>query len=234
MDILTEDGLLFMILMAPGALLSLSIHEFAHARTALAFGDRTALQQGRVSLNPLVHLDPMGTLCLLFAGFGWARPVPVDSSQLHPRKWGDIAVSLAGPGSNLILALLCMIALRVMGHFGVMESGELGRNAFLMVAAAMVVNVALLTFNLLPLFPLDGHHVIREMLPAEKQYDFMRWQVQYGRIVLLVLILGPRLLVSDNSADLPAWLDPIGLLIDRAMALAFMLYSHPFWDQLFG
>ena len=102
-------------LIAVPVLLSLTLHEFGHARMAMAFGDPTARLMGRVTLNPLAHLDPLGTLCFLFGPFGWARPVPVDHSRLHPYRLGDICVSLAGVGMNLLLLGLATAALNLMG-----------------------------------------------------------------------------------------------------------------------
>ena len=100
MGIFQDDWFYRLILVAPPLLLSLTVHEFAHARTALAFGDPTAKAMGRVSLNPLVHLDPIGTIVLLVTrAFGWAKPVPINPANLHPRRLGDIAVSAAGPAS---------------------------------------------------------------------------------------------------------------------------------------
>src|ERR1035437_8633090 len=103
------------LLTIPLLIFSLVVHECAHARTALAFGDPTAKNMGRITLNPLPHLDFMGTLCLIFSGFiGWAKPVPVNPYNLHPRRLGDIAVSFAGPASNLSLALIFGLILKGM------------------------------------------------------------------------------------------------------------------------
>jgi Zn-dependent protease len=167
----------------------------------LAFGDPTARNMGRCSLNPLVHLDPIGTIVLLLTQFvGWARPVPVNPVNLRPRKWGDIAVSLAGPMSNLLLAVVAAGALRVLleatgaalhdVHEAKGAAGLAGRVLLVMVLA----NIGLAVFNMLPLFPLDGHHIARELLPVHRQNAFMQWQIRYGAIVLMGLVFGPRLL----------------------------------------
>ena len=116
---MTSQMLLGTVFIAVPVLLSLSVHEFAHARTALSFGDPTAKAMGRCTLNPLVHLHPIGTLMILFAGFGFAKPVPVNVGNLHPRRLGSIAVSAAGPLSNLALAVMCAGGLRLMHMLGV-------------------------------------------------------------------------------------------------------------------
>ncbi len=190
----TDNLLAFVIVMGPPLLMSLTIHEFSHARMALAFGDPTAKLMGRVSLNPLRHLDLFGTIAIFIVHFGWAKPVPVNPANLHPRKLGNIAVSLAGPMSNLLIATLCGLVLRAESTW------QLGAQYGLLVEAApilrltMKINLALCIFNLIPLFPLDGHHVLRELLPPTKQRNFMLWQMGPGRLMLMVIIFLPMIL----------------------------------------
>ena len=196
-------------------LCSLSVHELAHARTALAFGDPTAKNMGRCTLNPLAHLDPIGTLAIIFCGFGWAKPVPVNPHNLHPRKLGNIAVSLAGPISNLMLALLACLALRGLLLTGIVSEATwdvILRPAFYLIA----VNICLFAFNLLPLYPLDGHHVVRELLNPDDQVRFMQWQLRYGRHGLMMIIMMP-FLSSYLNFELPS---PIGYVLDHGMRLA--------------
>ena len=199
--------LLDTLVMIPPLLFSLVVHEYAHARTAYAFGDPTADALGRMTLNPLAHLDPVGTLCILLVGFGWAKPVPVNPLKLHPRQLGSIAVSLAGPFSNLLLAVVTGLALRLWWRFGT----GVGATTYAMVYGYLLyitsVNLVLCTFNLIPLFPLDGHHVVREILPLGSQRGFMQWQVRFGSMVLMALIFGPRLLsMVTRRGDIP---DPL-------------------------
>jgi Zn-dependent protease len=224
---------------APGLIFSLTVHEFAHARVALAFGDPTAQMQGRVSLNPLRHLDPIGTIALFLIGFGWARPVPVNPNNLHPPRMGDICVSLAGVACNLLLAVLFGAltlflfaqAPRVdpQGWAGLKELFDgpppilayvraPGAWALLTKAAlyAGVINVILCVFNLIPLYPLDGHHVVAQMVDPWRRPDFLRWQMQYGMVVLMVLMFAPRLLSGVGRGAIP---DPIGWLIGHAVDL---------------
>jgi Zn-dependent protease len=200
--------------MAP-ILLSLIVHEFAHARTALAFGDATAKSLGRCTLNPLAHLDPLGTAMMVLVGFGWAKPVPVNPFNLHPRRLGQICVSAAGPASNLLLAVLCALALRgltaakvdvsLKGDFQPMDL------AFFLLTFGVIINLNLAVFNLIPLFPLDGHHIGREALPAASREGYMRWQVHYGRWAFMALWIGP--VVLSKLANIS--FNPLGWYLAR-------------------
>ncbi len=191
------DDLPLLLATAIPLLMSLSVHEFAHARVALAFGDPTAKLLGRCTLNPLVHLDPIGTLCLIFAGFGWAKPVPVNYANLYPPRKARIMVSVAGPGSNLALALAIGVVLRaslsvpdIAAFFETQNGIFLGKALY----DTMLINIILCVFNLMPLFPLDGHHILRELLPPHQQMPFMQFQVRYGQFLVLAVIFAPRLL----------------------------------------
>jgi len=195
---------------------SLSLHELAHARTALAFGDPTARDMGRCTINPLAHLDPIGTLALVLVGFGWAKPVPVNVHNLHPPKWGGIAVSVAGPLSNLMLAVITGLLLRLMVASPGFVASRVGDAVFQVAVFTMAANLCLFVFNMVPLYPLDGHHIFRDHLPADMQAGFMRWQLQYGRFALLALIFAPRLLANTKLS----FLDPMGWVFKHALATA--------------
>jgi Zn-dependent protease len=200
-------------LIAVPVLLSLTLHEYGHARTAMAFGDHTARQLGRVTLNPLAHLDPLGTLCFLFGPFGWAKPVPVDPTRLRPYRLGDICVSLAGVGMNLLLLVSAGIALNVMAAGGTPlppPPTPRGIVAF-MLAYLMIINLTLIVFNLIPLYPLDGHHVLRELLPRDKRQSFMQFQARFGGPMLLGLLVLPWLIQRASGRVV---IDPIGRLLD--------------------
>ncbi|HUT56710.1 MAG TPA: site-2 protease family protein [Phycisphaerae bacterium] len=221
MGIFDADRLQMMLLLAPGLLLSLTLHEVAHARTALAFGDPTARNMGRTSLNPLRHLDPIGTLALFFIGFGWAKPVPVNPANLHPPRMGDIAVSLAGPVTNLGLAVIFGLATRAFIHFRLLAGTAVHETVLYMLIYTTLINIILCVFNLIPLFPLDGHHVLGQIISPWRRVDYMRWQMQYGRILLIALIIGPGLLrMLTRNPNVP---DPIGLLFSWARGLLLPL-----------
>jgi len=202
-----------LVITAVAVVISLTIHELAHARTALAFGDPTAKNMGRVTLNPLAHLDPIGTIAMLLsslagAGIGWAKPVPVNPANLHPQRLGNAMVSLAGPMSNFGLAVLAAGGARLMMHLGVWSSQDVHMETLSdFLWKLLIVNVSLGVFNLIPLFPLDGHHIQREILPRHQQAEFMRWQMQYGQFVLLAIIFLPVLL--ENVMRLTIEISPL-------------------------
>lgn len=218
----TEERLIRTLLTAPPLLLSLTLHELAHARTALAFGDPTAKHAGRVTLNPLKHLDPIGTLMLLFSGImGWAKPVPVNPLNLHPIRLGQIAVSIAGPLANLSLAIICGLGLRAWIAWAPHDHATYGTVDMLLYYTARA-NLALCFFNLIPLFPLDGHHVVRELLPVRQQDGFMRWQLRFGGLILMAMIFVPHMLG-------PRAPDPIGIYFKHLIRplLNVLLYWTP-------
>lgn len=233
----TPEILYGVALTALPILLSLVVHEFAHARTALAFGDPTAKAMGRCTLNPLAHLDPIGTILMVLTGVGWARPVPVDSRNLQPRRLGNIAVSAAGAASNVSIALACTIGLRVLAAAGVAVDPQGDFTAadvlFFLLTYLLVINLNLAVFNLIPLFPLDGHHIGREALPAHRQGAYMRWQILYGRWLFLALWIGPELLRRTAGFDFNplgwylggvVWPSSQFLLGEQAMPPALMAF----------
>ena len=169
--------------------LGITVHEFMHAYTAHRLGDDTARLMGRMSLNPLAHLDPFGTLLLVLAGFGYGKPVPFNESRLRSTV-GVTFVALAGPVANIALAVLCAIPLR----FG--TGAALGTAYENVLAAVVLWNCVLAIFNLVPIPPLDGANVVYGLLPPRQQYAWRTYQ-QYGPFILLfVLLLAPRVLVA--------------------------------------
>lgn len=163
-----------------GFVVGIVLHEAAHAYSAYKLGDDTAYRDGRVTLNPASHLDPLGSLMLLIAGFGWGRPTPVVPSKLRGGVFGPVAVAFAGPLSNLLIVAACA-ALFLLPPF---QSGYLA----LIVVAGAFVNALLFVFNLIPIPPLDGAKVIFPFLPRSLD-GFVDFMNQYGPMILLGLIL---------------------------------------------
>ncbi len=167
--------------------LGITVHEFMHAYVAHRLGDDTARLLGRLSLNPMVHLDPFGSLLLVLAGFGYGKPVPFNESRLRSTV-GVTAVALAGPLANLGLAALFAIPLR----FG--AASLLGGAYQTTLIEIVGLNCVLAIFNLVPIPPLDGANVVYGLLPPRQQYSWRTYQ-QYGPFLLLfILLLAPRLL----------------------------------------
>ena len=161
---------------------ALPVHEFAHAATAVALGDDTPRNQGRYTLNPLVHIDWLGAVLILLTGFGWAKPVQWNPSNIDPKidpKIGSILVALAGPVSNLLMALLAILFLR----FDPLANEFVYRFAYFFI----YINVLLFVFNMIPIPPLDGSHVLFALLPGDTFQ--LRVQLgQYGFLILLAVI----------------------------------------------
>lgn len=156
-------------------LIALTIHEFSHAWTANFFGDPTAKDKGRLTLNPIAHLDPLGTVFLLLAGFGWGKPVPIDPSNFRNPKLDNVTVSLAGPISNLLLALLLGLIYRFFPLPPILEQ---------FMILAIFFNLVLMIFNLLPIPPLDGSKVLGLFMSEENFY-----LIQQAGMGILIAIL---------------------------------------------
>jgi len=172
-------------------IIAFTVHEFAHALSADRFGDLTPRQAGRLTLNPLVHLDIFGSLLLLVSGFGWAKPTPINPFVLRQRsRYALLWVSLAGPASNLILAALAAIPLRLGLVKLVLPTGILPTlGEFLYVF--FIINVSLMVFNLLPIPPLDGEKILSALLPERFEAAYAKFQ-QFGPILLLLVVfVGP-------------------------------------------
>lgn len=165
-------------------LFALSVHEAAHAWASNRLGDPTAKFAGRLTLNPLAHLDPIGTLLLFFFGFGWGKPVPIDEFNLNsPRR--DVAlISLAGPAANLISASIISLSLWLSYHLGI-NNLVIGRLALELVR----LNVILGVFNLLPVYPLDGSKILVGFLPLKIAQNIDQFLKQYGILLLIFLFL---------------------------------------------
>lgn len=183
LDFLFTDPRMFLFWII-ALVVAVTIHEFSHALAADRLGDPTPRAQGRLTLNPLAHLDPLGTLMLLLVRFGWGRPVQFDPFNLvNPRR--DAAViSFAGPASNLILATLLSIFFRFSVNFD-----QIPLLLFEVLAPVIYLNVLLAVFNLVPIHPLDGGKILVGLLPPEVARDWDKILQQYGLVLLLILIL---------------------------------------------
>ena len=176
----------YLALSAPAFLLAITVHECAHAWMANRMGDPTARNMGRLTLNPLPHLDLFGTIAMLVLGFGWAKPVMVNPQNLKNPRQDNLWISLAGPASNIASALILGFLFRVGEQFlGDSRTGEL---FLLMLLLAVRLNIILAIFNLLPIPPLDGYHVL-EGLVSNETYRKLQGVERAGSMILLGLVL---------------------------------------------
>ena len=190
-------------------IIGISFHEFSHAAVASLQGDQTARSQGRLTLNPISHLDPLGSIALIVAGFGWGRPVPVTPSRLRSGRLGHVLVGLAGPAANFVVALVAAVGLRI----AYPTAGTTLDVGFTVTLLSMIVtiNVVLGVFNLLPIPPLDGSTLLSIALPPSRQ-NIVAFLNQYGIFLLLgLLILAPNLLTPIFQAITEALYGLVGL-----------------------
>ncbi len=198
LSLLTSNPLAFVII-ALALVLSLAVHEFAHAYTADRLGDPTPRRAGRVTLNPLAHLDPFGTILLLFAGFGFAKPVPVNGNNLG--RWGMLWVAAAGPISNLLIAILAALLLKFL---------PLTPLTFLVLNTVLGINVVLAVFNLLPIPLLDGSRIIAAIFPRTLGRALMEFEMQpYSFILVLVIIYLGRPVIGNVVGTVQGWVQAL-------------------------
>ena len=163
-------------------LLSLSFHEFAHAKVADYLGDDTPQRQGRLTINPLAHIDPLGFLAILILNFGWGKPVNINPLNFQKPYRDSAIVSIAGPLTNVTLALISTVILRLVG-------ASLNNNGLLFLEFMIFLNLALAIFNLIPVPPLDGSKVLALFLPLQYRYNYESFLNKYSIFVILVLVL---------------------------------------------
>ena len=213
-----RSELIYLLLTIPCILLALPVHEVAHGFMAYKLGDPTAKTMGRLTLNPLKHFDPIGTLCMLFFHFGWARPVPIDTRYFKKPKRDMVLVSLAGPFSNLILAFAALFLEHLLFALFASPASSLEPGHFLLTFLGVIslfldifvsLNVAFAVFNLIPIPPLDGSHVAQNLLSRYVPYKAWAFLHQYGRYILLALL----------------WLGVLSYPISWAQNLVFSLIS---------
>lgn len=173
--------------------LALSAHEFSHALAAYYLGDKTAQYAGRLTLNPIAHIDLFGTillpLMLILSGtgivFGWAKPVPVNYFNLQNQRWGPALVSLAGPGANLIFGIICIVLFNLTRNYTDLAANNL---LFSFLLSLIIINFILMVFNLIPIPPLDGSKILFAILP-DSMDNFKMALEQYGIFLLFILII---------------------------------------------
>ena len=196
-----------MLTMLPGILIALTFHEFAHGLAAYAMGDDTAKNAGRLSLDPMKHIDPIGFIMLFIMRFGWAKPVPINENNFKHERLGLFFVSIAGITMNLILALIFQLIL-----FFTADIVQL--SAYVDAMRGIVwINIMLAAFNLLPIPPLDGSKIIYTFLPRNLRFTFYKYE-SYGSIILIILLLtgGISLLLNPVISALISFLNSIILL----------------------
>lgn len=172
-----------MIYRIPALLFAISIHEYAHAQCADSMGDPTARYMGRLTFNPMAHLDPIGAILLVVAGFGWAKGVPINVNNFRNRREGILKVSFAGPAANLFLCFLAALMMALLGRMGMLSDG-LYKFLFWM----QLYNVWFAFFNLIPVPPLDGSRILSELLPAKQSWQFNEIVDRYGFYILIALV----------------------------------------------
>lgn len=177
-----NNYLIDFLIVLPAVLIAISFHEFAHAAAAYAMGDPTAKNEGRLSVNPAKHIDPIGLLMLMIARFGWAKPVPVNENNFKNRTMGSLLVSIAGIGMNILIAIVAFIIL----HF----TQNLFQNyAYFEVMSSIIrINIAFAAFNLLPVPPLDGSKILVTLLPSKYRYMVYKYE-NYGTVILILLLI---------------------------------------------
>ncbi len=189
---MTTDKLLSLILTIPGVLIAMTFHEYAHAKTADLLGDDTPRIQGRLNLNPFSHVDPIGLAMLIFAGFGWGKPVEINPNNFNRKmeiSKAEAIVSFAGPAMNFILAFIFMIIYYAMQKFGFVTN-DITIYILMIVYYTVLINIGLGVFNLIPLPPLDGSKILMHFLPYNGKEWFERNQMYFYIGFIIIFITG--------------------------------------------
>lgn len=172
-----------LIYRVPALLIALTLHEYGHAYVSDSLGDPTPSMQGRLSVNPLRHLDVMGTVMLVVFGFGWAKPVEIDPRYYRDVRSGVLKVSAAGPGMNFLLCFISVFLISALSHFNL-----LGLGGYQFLYWIMLYNVWFGFFNLIPIPPLDGSKIVSAFLPGDLAYKFETFNYRYGFMILMLVV----------------------------------------------
>jgi len=209
--------------------IAFTVHEFAHAYSAYKFGDDTAYKLGRVTLNPRVHLDVLGTILLFIAGFGWAKPVPVRASRFKNPRAMSMIVSAAGPLSNLLVATIGMLLLYLLNEKGLLHAGSIGVYSALVhfFYYLIFINLLLFIFNLIPLPPLDGFRIILELFPLKIRYK-LEQNMQWGMFIFLLIVFIPPL----REVTIVPFMSLIGDTFIALIGLAELVFTPMDWSSI--
>lgn len=210
---LLQQSPIYLVAFIVALLLGFTVHEYAHAWMAYRCGDPTAKVEGRLTLNPFVHLDPLGTIFLLLVGFGWGRPVPINPNNFH-KPSDEIKVSVAGIVANLILAFILGIPIRI----ALLTGHTIDSSVTLSVINIIIdINLVLAAFNILPVYPLDGSHIVEHYLSDHAKIGFR----QYGPIILLALLIFDRV---SNYPILYSIMEPVLRLLSFLVKGTFSFF----------
>lgn len=187
---------LFFIIWAVGLVTAITIHEYAHAAAADHLGDPTPRSQDRLTLDPRAHLDPLGTLALLFLGFGWGRPVQFDPYNLRNPRRDSALIAIAGPISNLLLALALSLVMQLIPGASFLAP---------IFSILILMNISLAIFNLVPVFPLDGEKILGGILPPSLYREYATIMSQYGTIILIFMLLP----IAGGTSPISALITPV-------------------------
>ncbi len=220
----------YYIFMALAVLITLSVHEFSHALVAYKLGDNTAKISGRLTINPIKHIDPIGALCMLLFGFGWAKPVPINARNFKNPKKGFALSALAGPLSNLILgfifAFLYLLTLALAQNANITSEFliSLISNTLLFIYIFHSVNIGLAIFNLIPIPPLDGSRILNVILPPKAYFAIMRYERKIYFAMLAWLLFGTYAYRGVMMIDFVA-ANPVLSVLAKTLSLSELITS---------
>lgn len=207
------DQIYWILFSIPSILIASTVHEYSHALSASKLGDPTARMNGRLTLNPLAHIDPVGAIAMMLFRFGWSKPVPINEYNFKNPVIGTAITSFAGPASNLLLATISALIFRVFLSFLLVSSDALNSNFFgIFLLTFLMVNISLAVFNLLPIPPLDGHKIVRAFLPKSLRYYWESLE-GYGIWILALMFLPISPLYTVTSHVLTFMLNTILLVL---------------------